>query len=150
MSTTPPPSHVPEAGRISGRALSEAEQLTGAQATLVEAQSPSTFSTICFAQGSNPAYVIGQRPDHAWAVDHLGVYLALFWAARWSEPGLAAPYPVSDHAATGARLLAVWRENQSDSARDHIMIDAWAELLGSADRYEWQPAENAAAAESGR
>jgi len=63
--------------------------------------------------------------------------LALFWAERWSEPGLAAPYQVSGHAGTGAQLLETWRENLSDGSRDHLVIDAWAELLGIADWYVW-------------
>ena len=150
MSTTTPPSDVPAARRISRHALSEAEQLTGEQATVVDVQSLPTFSTIRFSQGSNPAYVIEQRPDYAWTVDHHVVCLALFWAARWSEPGLAAPHQVSGHAATGARLLEIWRENASDSARDHLVSDAWAALLGVADWCEWQPAERAAAEGAGR
>ena len=63
--------------------------------------------------------------------------LALFWAERWSEPGLAAPYQVSGHAGTGTQLLETWRENISDGSRDHLVIDAWAELLGIADWYVW-------------
>ena len=76
--------------------------------------------------------------------------LALFWAERWSRPGLAAPYQYSGHAATGGRLLEVWRENQSDGARDHAVIDAWAELLGISGWYAWQADEHADFKESGR
>jgi len=63
--------------------------------------------------------------------------LALFWAERWNQPGLAAPYQYSGHATTGSQLLNVWRENISDGTQDHAVIDAWAELLGISDWYAW-------------
>jgi hypothetical protein len=76
--------------------------------------------------------------------------LALFWAERWGEPGLAAPYQVSGHAATGGTLLDIWRENISDGSRDHLAIDAWAELLGIADWYVWLAGRDDASGESER
>jgi len=76
--------------------------------------------------------------------------LALFWAERWSQPGLAAPYQYSGYAASGGRLLEVWREHESDGSQDHAVIDAWAELLGIADWYAWLADENEASGGSDR
>jgi len=259
MSSTTPPSDVPEARSISRAALREAERLSGTQVTVVETQSVPTISTIHFARGSAPGHVIEYRHDYAWAVDYLVVFhcgmlrrrvsaaasgpvdlgpsptglkaitgtlpkaviakigqaaarqfatqllegvvvhlrsiplalavdssietelealretqrrvlanqlreneqaldaagsdllpqrlvdatcaisaaLALFWAERWDQPGLAAPYQYSGHAATGGQLLDVWRENVSDGERDHLVIDAWAQLLGISGWYAW-------------
>ena len=44
---------------------------------------------------------------------------------------------MSGHAGAGAQLLETWRENISDGSRDHLVIDAWAELLGIAEWYVW-------------
>ena len=68
--------------------------------------------------------------------------LALFWAERWGQPGLAAPYQYSGHAATGSRLLEIWQKNSSDGGRDHLVIDAWAELLGISGWYAWRATGN--------
>ena len=76
--------------------------------------------------------------------------LALFWAERWSQPGLAAPYQYSGYAATGGRLLEVWREHESDGAQDHVVIDAWAGCLGIADWYSWLADKDEASGESDR
>jgi hypothetical protein len=76
--------------------------------------------------------------------------LALFWAERWTQPGLAAPYQYSGHAATGSHLLEVWRQNSSEGDRDHAVIDAWAELLGIVDWYTWLADEDDDSKESER
>jgi len=76
--------------------------------------------------------------------------LALFWAERWTRPGLAAPYQYSGYAATGSQLLEVWRQNSSDGAQDRTVIDAWAKLVGIADWYTWLADEDDDSRESER
>jgi len=57
----------------------------------------------------------------------------------FSTPTACWPKNASAVATSSASLFAsrleVWRENQSDGARDHAVIDAWAELLGVSGWY---------------
>jgi len=56
----------------------------------------------------------------------------------------------SSSASLFASRLEVWRENQPDGARDHAVIDAWAELLGISGWYAWLTDEGDDSTESER
>ena len=64
---------------------------------------------------------------------------AQFWAQEYGDPDLAAGYTSGPNARAGEQLLGIWNETPSTAGTDVALVDAWANALGLAGWYMWEP-----------
>lgn len=62
---------------------------------------------------------------------------ALYWARTLNLPQLVIPYRAAGYEKVGTAVLEVWDRTPSGPESDDQLVDAWAELLGMADWYQW-------------
>ncbi len=62
---------------------------------------------------------------------------ALYWARTLELPPLVLPYRAAGFEKVGIALLDLWDRTPSGPDSDDDLVDAWADLLGMADWYQW-------------
>lgn len=62
---------------------------------------------------------------------------ALYWARTLDLPQAVVPYRAAGYEKLGTALLEAWNRIPSGPEADDDLVDAWADLLGMADWYQW-------------
>jgi hypothetical protein len=64
---------------------------------------------------------------------------AEFWARTWAEPEIVDPFRSPGSYRDGRALMRLWDMIPDDALEDRSLVDAWADMLGIRDWYEWRP-----------
>ncbi len=105
---------------------------------LAEPQRTQVMSELAMAKATLKSDIREATPDVVYRPTQIiNAAFAQFWAQRYDQPEIAAPYRFAGYEKDGQALLKIWHELPDDPLKDKELVDTWADYLGLRNWYTW-------------
>lgn len=112
--------------------------LADAYPELAELQCAQVMNELALAKATLKPDIHEATPDVVYKpTEIINAAFALFWAQRYNQPEIAAPYRFAGYEKDGQALLKIWHELPDDPLNDKELVDTWADYLGLRNWYTW-------------
>jgi hypothetical protein len=112
--------------------------LADAYPELAEPQRTQVMNELAKAKATLKPDIRETTPDVVYRPSEIiNAAFALFWAQRYNQPEIAAPYCFAGYEKDGQALLKIWHELPDDPLNDKELVDTWADYLGLRNWYTW-------------